>query len=114
MCKGMNKMRGRVGVLESEGQTRARLANSFPAPGACFMSRFLYIVLALLFLTSLHADPVQPAKDKEPKPAKEATATQHDKWTVDHVLLAPAAGQFQVAPDGRSVVWVKTAMGKDK
>src|SRR5437016_1830097 len=77
------------------------------------MRRLHYPLFALLLLTSLHAEPV-PVKDKEPKPAKEATATQHDQWTVDDVLLAPSAGQFQVAPDGRSVVWVKTVMDKDK
>jgi dipeptidyl aminopeptidase/acylaminoacyl peptidase len=77
------------------------------------MRRFTFPLLALFLLTSLRAEPVRPAKDKEPKPAKEATAT-HDKWTVDDVLLAASAGQFQFAPDGRAVVWVKTAMDKDK
>ncbi len=77
------------------------------------MRRFTFHLLALFLLTSLRAEPVQPAKDKEPKPAKQAAAA-HDKWTVDDVLLAATAGQFQFAPDGRAVVWVKTAMDKDK
>jgi dipeptidyl aminopeptidase/acylaminoacyl peptidase len=79
------------------------------------MRHFTYLPLAFLLLTAIHAEPVPPAKDKEPKPAKEKEATSaHDKWTVDDVLLAPWASQFQIAPDGRSVVWVRTAMDKDK
>ncbi len=78
------------------------------------MRRFAYLSLALFLLTSLRAEPPQPAREKEPKPAKEATAAGHDKWTPDDVLLQAGASQFQFAPDGHSVVWVKTAMDKDK
>ncbi len=39
------------------------------------------------------------------------TATQ---WTVDDILLAESAGQYEIAPDGRFVVWVKTTMDEDE
>jgi dipeptidyl aminopeptidase/acylaminoacyl peptidase len=76
------------------------------------MKRLTYTLLALFVLTSIHAEPTPTAKDKETKPAKAAAG--HDKWTVDDVLFAPSASQFQIAPDGKSVVWVKTVMDKDK
>jgi dipeptidyl aminopeptidase/acylaminoacyl peptidase len=35
-------------------------------------------------------------------------------WTIDDVLLAESATDFQISPDGRYAVWVKSAMNKDK
>ncbi len=50
--------------------------------------------------------------------AVEATVAQEgapdDKWTVDDILLGESARQYRIAPDGRWVVWVKTAMDKEK
>ncbi len=37
-----------------------------------------------------------------------------DKWTVDDILLDESASQYRIAPDGRWLVWVKTAMDKEK
>ncbi len=70
------------------------------------MRRFVFAVFALSLLTVLHAEPL-PVKDKE-------ATTTHDKWTVEDLLLAPSASQFRIGPDGKSVVWVRTAMDKDK
>jgi len=78
------------------------------------MKRFPFLLIGLWFLTSIHAEPPRPGKDKEAKPAKEAAVAMHDKWTVDDVVLAASAGDFRFSPDGRSVVWVKTTMDKDK
>ncbi|GAB4234403.1 MAG: prolyl oligopeptidase family serine peptidase [Acidobacteriota bacterium] len=36
------------------------------------------------------------------------------KWTVDDILLAEDAGDFQVSPDGKWAVWVKSRMDKDE
>ncbi|MGH9813491.1 MAG: hypothetical protein ACRD4T_10200, partial [Candidatus Acidiferrales bacterium] len=46
-----------------------------------------------------------------------ATATAEDKkpeWTVDDILLAESAGQFQISPDGKWAVWVRSAVDKEK
>jgi dipeptidyl aminopeptidase/acylaminoacyl peptidase len=37
-----------------------------------------------------------------------------DKWTVDDVLLAEFATGFDISPDGKWAIWVKTGMDKDK
>jgi dipeptidyl aminopeptidase/acylaminoacyl peptidase len=50
------------------------------------------------------------ARSDVPRPAAPPTTT----WTLDDVLLAETATDFQVSPDSRSVVWVKSAMNKDK
>jgi len=36
------------------------------------------------------------------------------EWTIDDILLAESAGQYQIAPDGRWVVWVKTQMDEEE
>jgi dipeptidyl aminopeptidase/acylaminoacyl peptidase len=36
------------------------------------------------------------------------------KWTVDDVIMAEQAGGFQVSPDGRLAVWVKSVADKEK
>jgi dipeptidyl aminopeptidase/acylaminoacyl peptidase len=58
--------------------------------------------LALLFLVlvpTIHADPPPAGKDK---------------WTVDDIVYAESAHGFQVSPNGRWAVWVKTVGDKDK
>jgi dipeptidyl aminopeptidase/acylaminoacyl peptidase len=44
----------------------------------------------------------------------EAKSTHKDPWTVDDILLAERADDFQFSPDGRWLVWVKSAMDKEK
>ncbi|MCP5120305.1 MAG: S9 family peptidase, partial [bacterium] len=36
------------------------------------------------------------------------------RWTVDDVLMAESAGSFELARDGKQVVWVRSAMDKKK
>lgn len=49
-------------------------------------------------------------------PATASAQTQPDKarWTIDDVVLSEAATGFAFAPDGKHVVWVKTAQDKEK
>src|SRR5262245_15891589 len=51
-----------------------------------------------------------------PAPARDAKepAASPKKWTIDDVLLQEEAYDFQFAPDGRWVVWVKQTPDKDK
>jgi dipeptidyl aminopeptidase/acylaminoacyl peptidase len=50
------------------------------------------------------------AEDDAPKPDK----AQLEPWTPDNILLAESASQWEVSPDGKWAVWVKSRMDKDK
>jgi dipeptidyl aminopeptidase/acylaminoacyl peptidase len=54
--------------------------------------------LASLVLLSFAAPPVAPPLEK---------------WTIDDVVLAETAGDFQISPDGRAAVWVRTSANKE-
>src|SRR5688572_858243 len=47
-------------------------------------------------------------------PPQAVQATETEPWTVDDVLLAERASDFQLSPDGRWAVWVKSAIDTDK
>ena len=51
---------------------------------------------------------------RTPPSRRKRRPPRHDQWTVDDVLLAASADQFRFAPDGRSAVWVRSAMDPDK
>ena len=72
------------------------------------MKRAAVCLLALFPLTAARAEAPRPAKPPQ------TSAVGHDQWTVDDVLLAASADQFRFAPDGRSAVWVQSAMDPDK
>ncbi len=46
--------------------------------------------------------------------AGQLPAGHEEKWTVDDVVLAEAAGSFRISPDGSRVVWVKMHMDAAK
>lgn len=71
---------------------------------------FFPIVIALLTLmiasawSTGRARPVQqPAAEQEVK-----------EWTIDDLIMSESASQFEISPDGRWVVWVKTVGDKEK
>ncbi|MEW6212042.1 MAG: prolyl oligopeptidase family serine peptidase [Acidobacteriota bacterium] len=43
-----------------------------------------------------------------------AQSVQTSKWTADDIILSEQAGGFQISPDGRWAVWVKTVADKEK
>ena len=43
-----------------------------------------------------------------------AVSAAGKKWTVDDVVLAPHAAGFEFAPNGRSIVWVRSTMDEEK
>jgi dipeptidyl aminopeptidase/acylaminoacyl peptidase len=43
-----------------------------------------------------------------------AQSAQTSKWTADDIILSEQAGGFQISPDGRWAVWVKTVADKEK
>jgi len=43
-----------------------------------------------------------------------APAGAPSPWTIDDILTAEQASQFQISPDGRWVVWVKSTVDADK
>jgi dipeptidyl aminopeptidase/acylaminoacyl peptidase len=49
------------------------------------------------------------------QPAASPTAEEEpSKWTVEDVIMEETASQFEISPDGRWVVWVKTVGDKEK
>jgi len=60
----------------------------------------LVMVLSLPNLVGAQTD---TAKSAEPTP-----------WTIDDILRAEQAGQFQISPDGKWVVWVRTTVDPEK
>jgi dipeptidyl aminopeptidase/acylaminoacyl peptidase len=49
--------------------------------------------------------------------ASAGTARAQDdagEWTFDDILFSESAGSYQISPDGRWVVWVKSTMDKDR
>jgi len=66
-------------------------------------------ILAVLTLTALAlgfaaAGPEQPA----------ARGSAQKAWTADDLILAESASDWDISPDGRRAVWVKTHMDKEK
>ena len=61
---------------------------------------FIFLLFPTLFLSGfpLHSFP----------------SSAKNRWTVDDVLLQENASQFDIAPDGTQVVWVKRQMNKRK
>ncbi len=72
----------------------------------CFPSRFTEFVpaFALGAALTLLGTTLTPVAAEVPG----------DAWTIDDILLAEKAGDFQVSPDGRHAVWVKTVMDREK
>jgi dipeptidyl aminopeptidase/acylaminoacyl peptidase len=64
------------------------------------------VVVTILYLPTARAD--------APKPAEAKTQADKTRWSIDDVVLSEKATEFQIAPDCRHVVWVKTAQDKDK
>ena len=89
----------------------ARLAISYPlitrrairSHPPC--ARLLLSLLAVILIRPVHAD--------QPIAVKDATAGK-DKWTIEDVVYSESAHGFQIAPNGRWAVWVKTVGDKDK
>jgi dipeptidyl aminopeptidase/acylaminoacyl peptidase len=50
----------------------------------------------------------------QPAPAPAEVPPDKTPWTVDDILLAESAGAFDLSPDGKRVVWVKSQMDKEK
>jgi dipeptidyl aminopeptidase/acylaminoacyl peptidase len=61
--------------------------------------RKCFCLAGLLFVAPLLA---QPAKKTTP-----------GKWTVDDVVRAESARDFQLSPDGKQILWVKTVMDEE-
>jgi dipeptidyl aminopeptidase/acylaminoacyl peptidase len=50
------------------------------------------------------------AADDAPRPDQAKIAP----WTAEDILLAESAGQWEISPDGKWAVWVRSQMDKDK
>ncbi|HMF13622.1 MAG TPA: prolyl oligopeptidase family serine peptidase, partial [Gemmataceae bacterium] len=65
-------------------------------------------VIGLFVLTSMAA-----LADSPPSAAEKARL-EKARWTVDDVVMSESASQFEISPDCRYVVWVKSVPDKDK
>src|ERR1043166_439099 len=74
-----------------------RRSSRFPAPASMRCTALLFV---FIFLAAAHAEA--------------PTAATKEKWTVEDVVYAESAHGFQIAPNGRWAVWVKTVGDKDK
>src|SRR5438034_364923 len=63
----------------------------------------LSLLFSFVVWTTLSAEP--------PGTSKSARTGQ---WTVEDVIRTESAGGFQISPDGRWAVWVKTTLDTDK
>src|SRR5512138_421708 len=76
--------------------------------------KFAGLGIALFLLSTLAMDPpggaAQAAAGGPAKPAASAITP----WTPDDILLAERSSQWEIAPDGRSAVWAKSQMDKEK
>jgi dipeptidyl aminopeptidase/acylaminoacyl peptidase len=73
----------------------------------------LILFLIALFICSLHTvtfgnQPQKPAAPTGPLPAP------MEKWTLDDFITAETASQFEISPDGKWAVWVKSVADKEK
>jgi dipeptidyl aminopeptidase/acylaminoacyl peptidase len=83
---------------------------------ATCLFRIYFLLLALLVAT-LSAPPLRAstgysADDK--KDAGTATAAKKSPWTPEDIVYQEDASQFEVSPDGKSAVWIKSTADKDK
>jgi dipeptidyl aminopeptidase/acylaminoacyl peptidase len=68
--------------------------------------------LPILLMSSLFALKVNADDPGKPKPPTDTTVSE-SQWTVDDVLFTESASDMQIAPDGHSVVWVKSQYNKE-
>jgi dipeptidyl aminopeptidase/acylaminoacyl peptidase len=68
-------------------------------------------ILAAVIMITLAAPSLRA---EAPKADKAKGLAESAKWSIDDVILSETASDFQIAPDCRHVVWVKSAQDKDK
>ena len=78
------------------------------------MPRRLLACAALLLLSAGRAEPPAPAKPAAGSAKAPAAPVATEPWAVDDVVNTASAAAFQFSPDGRWLVWVKTAPDKAK
>lgn len=80
------------------------------------MNRFrLSGVVTLIFTLGLTLAHANAAASLVQQPAPSPTAEEErGMWTVDDVIMEETASQFEISPDSRWVVWVKTVGDEDK
>ncbi len=62
--------------------------------------------------TMLH--PLAATASDDPKPAAAAASAKVEPWKPEDIIYAERANQFQISPDSKWLVWVKSAGDKEK
>jgi dipeptidyl aminopeptidase/acylaminoacyl peptidase/formylglycine-generating enzyme required for sulfatase activity len=70
---------------------------------------FIWLAVALVCFAAVGIIPVAGAQDT-PKAGDSKTTP----WTPDDILLAERSSQWEIAPDGKSAVWVMSQVDKEK
>ena len=82
-------------------------------PTATYLFRIHFLLLALL-LASMAAPLRAAFDDNDKKDASTPAATKKSPWTPEDIVYQEDASQFEISPDGRAALWVKSAADKDK
>ncbi|MBI3950884.1 MAG: PD40 domain-containing protein [Acidobacteria bacterium] len=79
------------------------------------MKRSYLLTVAVILLALVALVPIGAQTNPSQQPAITPAAEEEPgKWTVDDVIMEETASQFEISPDGRWVIGVKTVANKEK
>jgi dipeptidyl aminopeptidase/acylaminoacyl peptidase len=90
---------------------------------AIFHTRLSMVLKRLMFTGSLLGlgyaatamfYPLAATASDDPKPASAASSAKLEPWKPEDIIYAERANQFQISPDGKWLVWVKSTGDKEK
>ena len=80
---------------------------------ATYSVRIYFLLSALLVLVAF-APTLRAAADDQKDSGAAAATKKSSPWTPEDIVYQEDAGQFEISPDGKSAVWVKSTADKDK
>ena len=72
---------------------------------------FLWLAVLVVAASALT---LRAATDDKKDSGSAAVAKTNSPWTPEDIVYQEDAGQFEISPDGKSAVWVKSTADKDK
>src|SRR5580692_3367013 len=74
----------------------------------------IHFLLLAVLVAAASARTLRAATDDQKNSGSAAAAKKNSPWTPEDVVYQEDAGQFEISPDGKSAVWVKTTADKEK
>ena len=74
----------------------------------------IYFLLSALLVVVAFAPTLRAAADDKKDSGAAAATKKNSQWTPEDIVYQEDAGQFEISPDGKSAVWVKSTADKDK